>query len=214
MTMFNPFSLIFISLCFAAVPVVIGVATSYVKVSIVLGLIKNALGTQNTPGTLVVTALSLALTCFIMAPTFEAVYQNCQKLDLKKADFSPKTFTTVIESFAPVKVFLIRHAGMQEQEAFAAIRKKLLHAEQADPGSYAVLIPAFLLSELKRAFQTGFIVLLPFLVIDLVTANILAGLGMYMMSPATIALPLKLLLMVQSNAWLLLAQSLIASYEV
>lgn len=203
----NPLSLIVASLTFALIPIGIGICTSYLKVSIVLGVIKNALGTQNTPGSIIVMALSMALTFYIMAPTFSAIWENVlSREELFTKGYSKHLVRELPETVAPLKVFISAHAGEVEKGMFHELRP----SEEVD--SYMVLIPAFMITELKDAFRMGCLVVIPFLIIDLVVANVLAGLGMYMMSPAVITLPLKLMLFVASDAWILITQNLISSY--
>ena len=212
----NPATLIAVSLAFSVIPIFLGVCTSYLKVSIVFGLIKNALGTQNTPGPLIVVALSIALSYYIMAPIGAAIVDKFPPPSTKGGyDISLETLQKFDEAFSPLKDFLTAQSGDEERELFVSLRKELVtKSEESSQKTFQVLIPAFMISQLKASFRMGFILLIPFLVVDLVVANILAGLGMYMMSPTTISLPIKLILFVASDAWILIVKSLVASYGV
>lgn len=224
----HPLSLIGITAALALVPVAFGAVTSYLKMSIVLSLVKNALGTQSVPGPLIVSALSAALTCSIMAPIFSESARAAE--DLLPAIAAAPSGPTVAGPgafegvLAPFRKFLETHSGSRELRLLEEIAHRVptpatessqhVRAKPAliDEKSLRILIPAFMLTELREAFSMGFILLLPFLVIDLVVANILTGLGMYMMSPITISLPLKLILFVSSDAWLWITRGLVDSY--
>lgn len=210
----NPYWLIVGSGAIAFIPFFVGIATSYVKMSIVFGMIRSALGAQNVPSGLIVTALSLTMTIYVMGPVIEISVERASALrssDLKREPI--KSLTPLVQ---PWRKFLSDHAGPRELQMLVALRSGGSSSSSISPDevSIAVLLPAFLLSELKAAFSMAFVVLLPFLVIDLVVSNILVGLGMYMVSPVMISLPLKLLLFVTSDAWLLIVKGLIESYKV
>ena len=194
------------------VPLLIGATTSYLKISIVLALLRNGLGLQQSPNALVVMVLALALSFLVMGPAIRETNKIAQTVSLAKLKSAPSTevLARLMEVIKPWRTFLERHAGSNEVRA---LRELSLEAQSAEaPPTLDILIPAFVLSELKEAFSMGFLLLLPFLVIDLVVANILAGLGMYMVSPAMISLPLKLLLFVSVDGWLLLSRALVLSY--
>jgi len=219
----NPFWMIFATSFIALLPIALGLITSYVKVSVVLSMVRNALGTQQVPGTLVIMALSFALTCFIMGPVVERSVEKAKEFKLAAVMTSQPTLEMLSQAavlFEPWREFLRRHAGARELSAL-----QTLDAEREGDGAapsaqlasgepaVRVLLPAFVLSELKEAFMMGFLVLLPFLVIDLIVANVLAGMGMFMMSPTMISLPIKLLVFVLSDAWLIIIRGLVLSYR-
>lgn len=201
--------LILVSLGLALIPALIGVLTTYLKVSIVLGVIKSALGTQQTPSGLVVMAVSIAFTWVIMAPVFHESYQRFNAVEAKIFKGLTKESRATIEHILdPLKDFISKHSGGREISLIKEI------GSQKNQNSWEVLIPSFILTELKEGFAMALMVLIPFAVIDIVIANILGGLGMFMVSPTLISLPLKLGVFVMSDAWLFLAKALVASYGV
>lgn len=227
----NPYWMIFITAFVALVPIALGLVTSYVKVSVVLSMVRNALGTQQVPGTLVIMALSFALTCFIMGPVVERSFENAKGVKLASLVNTQPNLELLNQAagiFEPWREFLHRHSGarelgaLQSLDAERATADRAVDAAKPEPAkaptgaeqpALRVLLPAFVLSELKEAFMMGFLVLLPFLVIDLIVANILAGMGMFMMSPTMISLPIKLLVFVLSDAWLIIIRGLVLSYR-
>lgn len=210
----HPFWLVVVSGSLALLPILLGVCTSYIKISIVFGMLKSGLGTQQVPGSLVVMILSLSMTFFIMAPVFNEISKRAP--DFTQAVFqqepSFEVFSEMREVLSPLAQFMRLHSGKREMESLVKLTKNT-ESEHAQ-SSFQILLPAFVLTELKEAFSMGFILLLPFLAVDLIVANILVGLGMFMVSPVMIALPLKLLLFVLADGWLLLSQGLIRSYGV
>lgn len=211
----NPVQWIMMAGAVALLPVLVGVGSVYLKVSIVLGLLRQGLGTQSTPSGLVITILSLGITWLVTNPVVTESYMIFEQArgKTRKAPQIKEFLANYQAIAAPYRRFLIAHTGGAEIEYVVSVRSH----QGANPDErdiFAVLIPAFMLSELKAAFHAGLLVLLPFFVIDLVVANILAGLGMYMLSPITISLPLKLLLFVSSDAWLMLTHGLVRSYGV
>jgi len=224
----NPIWLVVFTAVFAALPLLVGVATSYLKISIVLGILRSGLGTQHTPGALVTMVLSLALSLYIMAPVFEASYQaaSAMKLEERLRSPSPDMLVSLGPVLKPWRDFMLHHAGRREIETLTLLATPRIAAATVDSGAglaqtvhenvdpaLLVLIPAFILSEVKEAIAMAFVLVLPFMVIDLIVANVLAGMGMYMLSPVIISLPLKLILFVAVDGWLLLAKGLIASYQ-
>lgn len=228
----HPIWLIAGSFFLALMPLLVGTATCYVKISIVLSMLKSALGTQGVPGGIVVMSLSLALSLQVMGPTWDASLQAAQSLPLRHILSAPTPES--LKSFAPMVQpwtdFMRAHSGERELEAVASFQQPRgsfkqphgsfqqpysaeAHEERAttEPGWRQVML-AFVLTELRQAFSMGFVLLLPFLVVDLIVANILVGLGMYMVTPNMIALPLKLILFVAADGWLLLSKGLILSY--
>ena len=218
----HPIWLITTAATLAAVPIILGLATSYLKVSIVLGMTRSALGTQQVPSGLVIMGLSLAITLFMMAPVIEKCMANVPDTivaDLKEG-LTKDQFTKIAVAFQPWIDFLEAHAGVRElnlltrlaDSEFSSSENSTELSESASNVSIRILLPAFVLTELKEAFTMAFVLLLPFLAIDLVVANILVGLGMYMVSPVMISLPIKLILFVVSDGWMLLVKGLIQSY--
>ena len=218
----TPYWLIISLLAFSFLPILIGTCSSYLKINIVLGMLRSGLGTQHAPSTLVIMVLSLALSAFVMAPVIE---KCLERSDVIFNEFSEKKSSLKLDIeklkdvFQPWQEFMKVHSGAYEIDVFQELAKSRYlsnsndkHENNSSGIPLYVIFPAFILSELKEAFLMGFILLLPFLVIDLIVANILAGMGMYMLSPTMISLPLKLLFFVMADGWLLLSQSLITSY--
>lgn len=219
----NPYWLLIVAGVVACLPILVGLATAYLKVSIVLGMLRSGLGAQNVPSGLVVMVLSLALTLFIMAPMLSDSYDIIKTLPTEQIFREPSLgdLQRYQPALEPWERFLRHHAGHRELAAFVQLdRSSKEPSAEADAQptassvDFKLLLPAFILTELKEAFAMAFVLLLPFLVIDLVVANILVGLGMFMVSPVMIALPLKLILFVAADGWLLLTRGLILSYRL
>ena len=219
----HPYWLIAGSAAFALIPAGLAMVTSYMKVSIVLSMIRNGLGTPQVPSGTVIMALSTALTAWIMAPVAGQSYGIMQDLPAPDLRGPPsfQDYGRYLTALRPWKDFMRLHGGSREKEFFLSLGQDSGKMAPADPGvrtlnedDLRIILPAFILSELKESFAMAFAVMLPFLVIDLVVANILTGLGMYMVSPVMISLPLKLMLFVISDAWLLLARGLVQSYAI
>lgn len=204
-------------------PFVIIMVTSFVKLSVVMSIVRSALGTQQIPPTQVITGLSIILTVYIMAPVGLEIYRATEHVVQKEQPgtelVSAKTvdliFTAVGEAKTPLRNFLKKHSHTKDQAMFFAMAKRLRPPEDrasVGPEDFMILVPAFVISELKEAFQIGFIIFVPFLVIDMIVANILMALGMQMLSPTTISLPFKLLLFVMIDGWYLITKGLITGY--
>ncbi|MCL4154170.1 UNVERIFIED_CONTAM: hypothetical protein GTU68_020748 [Idotea baltica] len=185
--------------------------TAYLKINIVLSALKNSLGAQQFPSNLFVMILSLALTYQVMSPTINKSILNAEQINYKELLEKPdgRILEKLKNSLLPFKEFMLKNTNEKEIVVFS-------EAFKIESKNYPleVLIPAFLLSELKEAFYISFLIILPFLAIDLIVSNLLAGLGMYMVSPVMISLPLKLIAFVLLDAWLLISTTLINAYEV
>ncbi len=203
-------------------PILLIMMTSFVKISVVLALLRNALGTQQIPPNQVITGLSLILTIYIMVPVGLEVYRNAQSVIEQKTNqgfLSQATLGMAQEAVKrgrePLRTFLARHATDENRSLFYNLAKKMRKAEDRDQvqnNDFLILTPSFLVSELSKAFQIGFIIFLPFLVIDMVIANILLSLGMFQLSPITVSLPFKLLLFVLVDGWYLVVKGLVLGY--
>ncbi len=213
MNTLNPVWLIILAGIVALIPVLTGLMTSYLKVSIVLGMLKNGLGAQQVPGNLVIMALSLAITMYIMTPVVLRSSEASANIDFGMILKSPsaKSLQSLAPTIEPWREFMLRHAGEREIRALTSL-DAASNGEVEHSKEFRILVPAFVLTEIKEAFAMGFVLLLPFLVVDLVVSNILAGMGMVMMSPMIISLPLKLILFVISDGWILVTKGLINSY--
>lgn len=189
-------------------PAILLMMTGFTRIVIVLSLLRQALGTQSAPPNQVIVGLSLFLTFFVMGPTFDRVYEDAY-LPLTKNSI---TFDQALErAEVPVRGFMIKQTRQSDFALFAKLAK-LPDGVKAESAPLRVVIPAFVISELKSAFQIGFMIFIPFLVIDIVVASILMSLGMMMLSPVLVALPFKLMLFVLADGWNLLVGSLAASF--
>jgi flagellar biosynthetic protein FliP len=189
-------------------PAILVTVTSFTRIIVVLSFLRNALGVQQTPPNVVLISLALFLTGFVMAPTLQASYENgVQPLMQEKI-----TETEAAErALAPLHAFMMEHVRPQDLQLFADIAKiEKVASPEATP--LRALVPAFMISELRRAFEIGFLLFLPFLIIDMVIASILMSMGMMMLPPITISLPFKLIFFVLVDGWYLVAGSLVQSF--
>lgn len=213
----RPLVLVVALAVFSLVPLAFMTVTAFVKIETVLQIVRGAIGAQGVPSTTVVMALAGALTLLAMAPTGEKVASRAAPL-LSAREVSD-TVAFVQDGIAavsePMREFLKANASDKEKGRFLDVARRVRpESERAKvgDGDLSVLIPAFVVTELTEAFALGFLLYLPFLVIDLVVANVLLALGMQMMTPTQISLPFKLLLFVAIDGWGLLARSLVAGY--
>lgn len=207
-----------ITLGLTLVPFVLVLTTSFIKFSVVLTFLRSALGVQQVLSGFIITALATLLSIYVMAPVgldmSRAAEAQPELLDLRDpaAALESGAFDEVA---APLRTWLLRHSGPDELALFVDMATELhgqRYAEHFQRQSPLVMVPAFVLTELKEAFIIGFIILLPFLVVDLVVSNVLLSLGMHMMSPTTISLPFKLLLFVLIDGWSLIVHGLVMGY--
>ena len=230
----NPFLLIILLVGLSLLPFVAMVATSYLKIVVVMSLIRNALGIQSIPPNMVINALAMILTFYIMAPMMSESW-NIAKDELAKspaanAESQTSNHSTIqppnyletdslVKAAEPFREFLSKHTSDRERAFFVNTAEHLWAKNPdepavVDPESFYILIPSFCVSELTKAFQIGFLVYLPFIAIDIIVSNILLAMGMMMVSPVTISLPFKLLLFVMVNGWTLLIQGLVRGYMI
>ncbi|MCP3877886.1 MAG: EscR/YscR/HrcR family type III secretion system export apparatus protein [Sulfitobacter sp.] len=189
--------------------------TSFVKLAVVISLIRNALGVQQIPPNMALYGLALIITLYIMAPVGIQAYDSLAEKNLENLTTST-LLSTVGEAAEPFRGFLDKHATAHEKAFFVNTAKELWpekYAKNVTRDSFLVLIPAFTVSELTAAFEIGFLLYLPFIVIDLIISNILLAMGMMMVSPMTISLPFKLLLFVLVDGWTRLIHGLVLSYQ-
>lgn len=269
MTFSNPVVMVIVLGALSLAPFVLIMMTSFVKISVTLSILRNALGTQQVPPNQVITGLAFVLTLFVMAPVGERMYEAAGSVANTPNIFSEASVKTLFDSAQrgkePLRRFLAQHAHAKDRLLFMELAARLdqqsrqtlaarpVPAAPATPAvppaipaapvpaaptpvapptaalapvaatpapagprvdkdDFRVLIPSFVTSELKSAFQIGFLVFLPFLVIDMVVANILLSMGMSMLSPSVISLPFKLLLFVLMDGWFLLVRGLVLSY--
>ena len=202
--------LVFLSLA----PFVAIMVTSYVKLVIVLSLVRNALGIQQIPPNMVINGLSIILSIYIMAPVAYDTYDilAANPVDTNNVESITNTVTLAKE---PIRAFLVQHANQREKKFFLASARELWPPERTEnlaEDDLMILVPAFTASEITAAFQIGFLIYLPFIVIDIIVSNILLAMGMMMVSPMTISLPFKLLLFVVADGWTRLIHGLVLTY--
>lgn len=190
-------------------PSILIMMTSFTRIVVALSFIRTAIGLQQTPPNTVMISLALFLTFFIMAPTFQSAYEEGVVPLVNEEIDEVTAFERTVE---PFKIFMLRHVREKDLELFFEISETDVPQDpMATP--LQILIPSFMISELRRAFEIGFMLFLPFLIIDLVTASILMSMGMMMLPPITISLPFKVIFFVLVDGWYLLAGSLIRGYD-
>jgi flagellar biosynthetic protein FliP len=190
------------------IPAALLMMTSFTRIIIVLSLLRHALGTQTSPPNQVLVGLALFLTFFIMSPVLDKIYVDAyQPLSENRISF----VQAVERGVVPLRSFMLKQTREADIGLFARLAK-LPTLESANDIPMRVLIPAFVTSELKTAFQIGFIIFIPFLIIDMVVASVLLSMGMVMMSPVIVSMPFKLMLFVLVDGWHLLLGSLVMSF--
>ncbi len=190
------------------IPAMVLMMTSFTRIVIVLSLLRQALGTMQSPPNQVIVGLSLFLTLFIMSPTLETVYQ---KAWVPFSDDRITMMQAADEAAGPMKAFMLTQTRETDLAFFIEVSGSAKPATPADV-PLKTLVPAFVISELKTAFQIGFMIFIPFLIIDLVVASILMAMGMMMVSPVIISLPFKIMLFVLVDGWTLVLGSLVQSF--
>jgi type III secretion protein R len=261
----NPVVMVIILGALSLAPFVVVMLTSFVKISVVLSILRNALGTQSVPPNQVITGLAFVLTLFIMTPIVKQMYAAAGSVAETRDMFSEASVKSLFDAVGrgrePLRGFLIKHAHNEDRLLFIELAKRLdeeASKPQAkrttespqhettsvaiDPSSippivpgnntakpadgslshvlvpaiskddFRIIIPAFVTSQLKEAFEVGFLIFIPFVIIDMVIANILLAMGMSMLSPSVISLPFKLLLFVLVDGWFLIIRGLVLSY--
>ena len=213
----NPLLLILALVGLALIPFLAVMVSSFVKITVVILLLRNALGVQQIPPSMAVNGLAIILSLYIMAPIGYDIYDTLAVPEVNLQDLqNPLTQDALLASLEPIKAFLLKHSDEAEREFFARTTSQLWPPERAAEVSgehILVLLPAFTTSELTSAFEIGFLLYLPFIVIDLIVSNILLAMGMMMVSPMTISLPFKLLLFVLVDGWTRLLHGLVLSYQ-
>jgi type III secretion protein R len=217
MTNVSPVTLIILLSVLALLPFMLMMVTSYVKIVVVFSLMRNALGVQQVPPTMVLNGLAMVLTFFIMAPVGLETWELIDKSgNVEQSASDPAKLVPMLETASPpLRAFLEKNTDAQ---TLAALKRS---AQRTWPERYhaileenglLLLVPAFVLTELTEAFRIGFLLYLPFVIIDLIISNILLAMGMMMVSPMTISLPFKLLLFVTLDGWLKISQGLMYGY--
>jgi flagellar biosynthetic protein FliP len=201
--------LLFILTILSLAPAILLMLTSFTRIVIVLSLVRNALGTQQMPGNQIIIGLAMFLTFFIMAPVWQQVNEEALKPYYEDRITGDEAFAL---ASVPVKNFMLKQTREKDLALFVKISKEKRPEKPLDI-SLPVLIPAFVISELKTAFQIGFLIFLPFFIVDIVVASILLSMGMMMLPPIMISLPFKLLLFVLVDGWYLIVESLVRSFK-
>ena len=249
----RPLVLMLLLVALAMLPIVAMMGTAFVKLVVVLSMVRSALGTQQVPPATVITGLALILTVYVMTPVGIKMYDLAEKTiqtGTNEPLLSQTSVNLLLEGMKkarePMREFLLEHTHPQEQKLFFSLQQMLrakadlpddkekpakatappgapaaaedapsaliADEKEAGPDSFMVLLPAFVISELTEAFQIAFIIFLPFLVIDIVVTNVLLALGMFMVPPVTMSLPIKLLLFVMVDGWHILSRALLMGY--
>lgn len=212
----DPLTLIVLASVLALIPFLAVMVTSYVKLVVVLSLVRNALGVQQIPPNMVLNGIAVILTIYIMAPIGQQTFATLEKEDLK--NLSVESMKGIMDrSSTPIRKFLAHHTADREKAFFLDTARRLWGNKaqvKIEKDDFFVLIPAFTVSELTAAFQIGFLLYLPFIAIDLIVSNILLAMGMMMVSPMTISLPFKLLLFVLVDGWARLIHGLVITYAM
>lgn len=218
----SPLALLILLAALSLAPFVLIMVTSFVKISVVLSVLRQALGTQQIPPTQVINGLAIILTIYIMYPVALEIKDATAALFDERTGsplLSDSTTRLVKEGSQvakePLRRFLLRHAHVKDRQLFYGLARRMRTPEQqknVTDRSLIVVVPAFVISELKEAFQIGFLIFVPFIVIDMVVSNILMSMGMMMLSPTTISLPFKILLFILIDGWYLIARGLVLGY--
>ncbi|MCM5678270.1 type III secretion system export apparatus subunit SctR [Schlegelella sp. S2-27] len=215
LTQFSPASALVTVVLLALAPFVAVMVTSFTKLVVVLSLLRNALGLQQVPPNVVLNGLALVLTVYVMFPVGQQMAARAAGIE-QLGRSTESLLQAVNQAKEPLREFLIRHSHARETAFFLKTAQKSLPAQEAaklTERDFIVVVPAFTVSELATAFQIGFLIFLPFLVIDLVVSNILMAMGMMMLSPTTVSLPFKLLLFVLVDGWVKLTHGLVLTYQ-
>jgi flagellar biosynthesis protein FliP len=200
---------LFVLTILSIAPAILLMTTCFTRIVIVLGFIRQAMGTQNMPPTQIIIGLSLFLSFFIMSPTLNTINEKALQPYMKKTITQEQALEQAI---TPMRTFMFSQVKEEELTLFADITLDNKPFDQNDIPTMT-LIPAFMLSELKRSFQMGFMIYVPFLVIDMVVASVLMSMGMMMLPPVIISMPFKLLLFVLVDGWALIVGSLVQSFK-
>lgn len=210
----DPFYLIALLVLLSLAPFMAIMVTSFIKIVVVLSLVRNALGIQQIPPNMVINGMAIILTLYIMAPVGQEVFEILQQEKITNKDYSTVR-QAADRAKEPFRRFLMKHSKESERLFFVKSANALWPKGRAaglEKDDFIILIPSFTVSELTSAFQIGFLLYLPFIAIDLVVSNILLAMGMMMVSPMTISLPFKLLLFVLLDGWARLIHGLVLTY--
>ncbi len=212
----NPVELILVLVSVVMLPFVAVMVTSFAKVILVFSLVRTSLGLQSSPPNMVLNGMALILSMYVMFPVLSDTYALAEKVNISNVTLS--TFIPTINTIKePIQTFLNNNSKIAVQKFFVVTARRIWppkYSATVSRSDFIILVPSFLVSELTAAFQIGFILYLPFIIIDLVISNILMALGMMMLSPTTISLPFKLLLFCFVDGWTRLMEGLIMTYRI
>ncbi|MES1203170.1 MAG: flagellar type III secretion system pore protein FliP [Pseudomonadota bacterium] len=204
------FQLLALITVLSVAPSVLIMTTSFVRITVVLSLLRTAIGLQQAPPNAVLVSLALFLTAFVMAPTWSASYEQGIKPVLDEQVELTENYPKIV---APLRTFMLAHTRQADLALFVDLAKLNPKPASAQELPMRVCIPAFMISELRRAFEIGFMLFIPFLIIDLVVSSLLMSMGMMMVPPVTISLPFKLIFFVLVDGWRLVAGSLVEGFS-
>lgn len=222
MTSANPISMALVLALLALVPLTVVMTTSFLKIAVVLTLVRNALGVQQVPPNMALYGLALILSAYVMGPVVMQIGEELRSRPTVQApgaqapDQVNDIIDAVLRGAEPVRGFMLKNSRPEQRDFFLRTARTMwgdVAARNLKEDDILVLVPAFLVSELSAAFQVGFLLYLPFVIIDLIVSNILLAMGMMMVSPVTISMPLKLFLFVMVDGWTRLIQGLVLSYS-
>ena len=209
LTNINPvLQMLIVMTVFSLLPFVFCCMTSFLRFVIVFSMLKTAMGTQQVPPAIVIIGLSMILTFYTMGSTFQKMYE----MGSVPYNKSQNIVLAIEEGSKPLKEFMMKQTRQTDLAFFVELQKKE-PPKSPDEITIWQVAPAYIMSELKTAFEIGFIIFVPFIVLDLVVANILLALGMFMLSPTIISLPFKLLIFIAVDGWALIVQGLVTSYN-
>lgn len=191
-------------------PSILMMITSFTRIVVVLSFLKNALGLQQSPPNVVMASLAMFLTAFIMAPTLEKAYNDGLKPYMAEQITEEQAFKRTTD---PFKSFMLQHVREKDLTTFLEIAK-VDKLDKPESTPLTALVPAFMISELRRAFEIGFLIFLPFIIIDMVVASVLMSMGMMMVQPMTLSLPIKVIFFVLIDGWNLIVGSLVRGYGI
>jgi type III secretion protein R len=199
------------------IPFLVVTTTSFLKISMVLLILRNATGVQQVPPTIAIYGISLAMTVFVMSPTVQEIGKIVTNFEAptQKSSRTTPMLVQAQEAFEPLRKFMMKFSRPDQRELFLSSAKKLWPkdiASQAKSSDALILVPAFVVSELQTGYEIGFLIFIPFVVIDLLISNLLMALGMQQVSPQTITVPLKLLMFTLVDGWGKLLNALAMSY--
>jgi type III secretion protein R len=213
----GPLALMLLGVAVGLLPFLLLLATSFLKISVVLALLRNAIGVQQIPPPMAINGLAIIITIFIMFPVCKDTMTLVEQQNISAERLNAVEILNIAENVSgPLHDFLSRHADPAVSNVLLQTARSIWPSKYqvfADPREWVILVPVFAISEISRAFQLGFLLYLPFVCIDLVVSNILLAMGMMMVSPMTISLPFKLLLFVSLDGWTKVFQGLMLSYR-